>query len=100
MGLSKKGIEWLDNLLFNLLCCIAGDNISQSGTTDAITYHKKLANEVTLLHTNLTLRNCINENLLIHFNGGKIILFLSYQILSYIRSYQCRKIPPFAESYD
>ena len=91
MGAIKKGSEWLDNRLLNLLCCIAGDNISQSGNTDTITYHEKLANEVTLLHTNLTLRNCINDNLLQisiilflletnHFIGGKFPLLLKLLI--------------------
>ena len=68
--MGSKGKLWLNKILFNLICCIAGDNIAQTSQTDTIEYHEKLANEVIELEKNLNLRKQMNDHLLVHMKGN------------------------------
>ena len=68
-----KGEEWLYNLLFVLLCCIAGDNIvSSTQRSDLYTFHETLANEIHLLLENIHEKQAtFGDHILKYFPEGK-----------------------------
>jgi len=76
----KKGADWLNEKLFNLLCCMAGDNIAATAITDINRYHLKLCNEVKLLLLNISTTAIFKDNILKHLPGGILPTSLSIMI--------------------
>jgi len=76
----KKGADWINDKLFNLLCCLAGDNIAATQITDVNQYHSKLNNEVQCIVINFNKTSKFVDNLLKHLPGGALPTSLSDMI--------------------